>query len=52
MNVCGNTHPAAHARRIMEIDWTTIPELSQAIPPAYTYWIGKQLIKQLTTTFV
>jgi DNA (cytosine-5)-methyltransferase 1 len=31
----------------MGIDWMNNAELSQAIPPAYTEWIGKQLIKYL-----
>ena len=29
----------------MDVDWMTRAELSQAIPPAYTEWIGKQLLK-------
>lgn len=29
----------------MGIDWTTLPELSEAIPPAYTTWVGWQLAK-------
>ena len=28
----------------MGIDWMTLDEISQAIPPAYTHWIGQQLI--------
>lgn len=30
-------------RRAMGIDWTVQDELSQAVPPAYTTWIGNQL---------
>ena len=35
------------ARKAMGIDWMTRDELSQAIPPAYTEFIGKQLIALL-----
>ena len=38
----------AEMRQVMGIDWTTRKELSQAIPPAYTEWIGKQLMEYLT----
>jgi DNA (cytosine-5)-methyltransferase 1 len=31
----------------MGIDWMAGTELSQAIPPAYTEWIGKHLIAQV-----
>lgn len=31
----------------MDIDWMSCEELSQAIPPAYTEWIGKQLLNSV-----
>ena len=33
--------------RAMGIDWMTLKELSQAVPPAYTEWIGKQILARL-----
>lgn len=33
------------ARKAMGIPWMTFKELSQAIPPAYTEWLGKQMLK-------
>ena len=33
----------------MGIDWMTAAEITQAIPPAYTEFIGKQLIEHLRT---
>lgn len=35
----------ATAREAMGIDWMTRVELSEAIPPAYTEWIGAQLLR-------
>jgi DNA (cytosine-5)-methyltransferase 1 len=36
-----------YGRRAMGINWMTREELSEAIPPAYTEYIGAQLIEQL-----
>lgn len=36
-----------YAGSAMGIDWMTGRELSQAIPPAYTEWIGRQLLRVL-----
>jgi len=34
-------------RRAMGIDWMTLKELSEAIPPAYSEWIGKRAIEAM-----
>ncbi len=39
-----------HYREAMGIDWMNRGELSQAIPPAYTEWIGRHLMNVLTKT--
>lgn len=31
----------------MQIDWMTVPEMSQAVPPAYTEFLGRQLLAAL-----
>lgn len=35
------------ARSAMDIEWMTIAELSQAIPPAYSEYIGREVMKSL-----
>ncbi len=39
-------HGVAEWREIMGIDWMTRDELAQAIPPAYTKWIGRRIMDQ------
>jgi len=39
--------PLSEAKKAMGIDWMNAKELSQAIPPAYTEYIGKYLISNL-----
>jgi DNA (cytosine-5)-methyltransferase 1 len=43
----GFKFPVGQARLVMGIDWMDRYTLSQAIPPAYTRWIGEQLGKHL-----
>ena len=40
-------HPGRQAGDAMGIDWMNGREFRQAIPPAYTEWIGKQLLEML-----
>lgn len=47
MHVVGNFSGVQQAREAMGIDWMTRDELREAIPPAYTEFIGSQLIKEL-----
>ncbi len=43
----GHFSGVAKAQREMGIDWMGQKDLAQAIPPAYTEYIGKELIKQV-----
>jgi DNA (cytosine-5)-methyltransferase 1 len=42
----GHAAGVSLAQEAMQIDWMTRDELAQAIPPAYTQWIGHQLLAQ------
>lgn len=45
--VTGNFSDIPFAREAMQIDWMVQKELAQAIPPAYTKFLGEQLLKHL-----
>jgi DNA (cytosine-5)-methyltransferase 1 len=47
ITVAGHDFHVQAARRAMQIDWMNQRELAQAIPPAYTEWIGKQIMEVL-----
>lgn len=43
-----NGFSAAQRNVAMGIDWMTQTELSQAIPPAYTEWLGRRLLEAMS----
>lgn len=43
----GGNSSVARAREAMGIDWMTKDELNEAIPPAYTEFIGRQLLVRM-----
>jgi DNA (cytosine-5)-methyltransferase 1 len=45
--VSGNDFVVSDGRIAMGIDWMIGKELAQAIPPAYTEWLGKEIRKAL-----
>lgn len=47
ISVSGNCAPVALARKAMGIDWTNRKELAEAIPPAYTEYLGRQILEAL-----
>jgi DNA (cytosine-5)-methyltransferase 1 len=47
ISVSGNCTPIALAREAMGIDWMTRDELAESIPPAYTEYIGAQLLEAI-----
>jgi DNA (cytosine-5)-methyltransferase 1 len=42
MHVVGNFTDAARAREVMEMPWASRDGLREAIPPAYTQFLGEQ----------
>lgn len=44
ITVSGRSFLASKAKIAMGINWMTAKELAQAIPPAYTEWLGKQIL--------
>jgi DNA (cytosine-5)-methyltransferase 1 len=47
VSVAGNISGVKLAGKAMGIDWMVRRELVQAIPPAYTEWVGRQLLAAL-----
>jgi len=45
LSVTGHGYITPDGRAAMGIDWMTRDELSQAIPPRYTEYLGKEMIK-------
>lgn len=49
LHVVGNFSGAQDARALMAMPWASRDGLREAIPPAYTQWIGTQLIAHIAT---
>jgi DNA (cytosine-5)-methyltransferase 1 len=47
ITVAGNVHPIEQARLAMGIDWMSRHELVESVPPRYTEWVGRKLVKYL-----
>lgn len=47
LQVVGNFSGTARARRDLECPWMTRDELREAVPPRYTLWLGRQLVRLL-----
>lgn len=47
MHVVGHISGLDYAKKAMGIDWMTTREIVQSIPPAYTKFIGKQVLSQI-----
>jgi DNA (cytosine-5)-methyltransferase 1 len=50
MSVAGHVAPMWKAREVMGIGWMNRDELTEAIPPAYTEHIGRQLLDAMAAT--
>ena len=46
--VAGKNFKKRTAEIAMQIDWMICAELSQAIPPAYTFWLGIEMLRLLS----
>lgn len=46
----GNFSGVAFVKQAMGIDWMIQRELKEAIPPAYTHWLGKQVVAYLRSS--
>ncbi|MAH50410.1 hypothetical protein CMI37_31605 [Candidatus Pacearchaeota archaeon] len=49
-DIVGKDRKMPLVRDLMGIDWMTWHEATQAIPPAYTEWIGRRIIDAIQTT--
>ncbi|WP_457149748.1 DNA methylase [Mycobacteroides abscessus] len=47
MHVVGNFSGVDRAKEAMGIDWMTRDELREAIPPAYTEFLGRQMLERM-----
>ena len=47
VSVAGHCGPAWLVREAMGIDWATLDEIAEAIPPAFTRYIGEYLVERL-----
>jgi DNA (cytosine-5)-methyltransferase 1 len=46
----GGNAPVTEKKKAMGIDWMINKEINEAIPPAYTKYVGEEFIKWRTQT--